>query len=128
MMFGKKKLKKFLFITFSFVFILSLINTPLCNISCNFAHQSISKKSYHCHSNESTSHKFKEYLKNNKNHYCDYLHYNADNYLKTFIILFVYPYFKKEIILKEFSFYFSFIHISFIKNIPKFILYCIQLK
>jgi len=106
-----------------FSFIVSIVNTPICDINCNFPEYQ--QTTTHCQHHQPNS---LEIITNNSTHSCDYLHENADNYLKYNISLYTKPFYYFYIPIKE-KIQTVIIYIfPIIKTIPTFILYCVQLK
>ncbi len=125
----KNLLKNFLYKLSIVVYIVAILNVPICDLTCEFSYpQTVLSQECH-HKNHHQNHT-KDYQSDNHNHdvFCDFLHSNADEYLKYSSLLFFIPQFSLEtlvFIIKKIEF----IYIKFIfQTIPKFILFCSQLK
>ena len=115
-------LKRFLVVSF----IIGIFYTPICDISCNTP-QIEQKTTSHCQHHQPKQ-KNTSKIKNTNSHSCDYLHKNAEHYLKYNLTFYNKSFNSFYLPLQEkiqsVIFYIS----PKIKSVPLFILYCVQLK
>lgn len=124
-----KLLKNFLYKLSIVVYIVAIFNVPICDLTCEFSYPEIVISQECHHKNHHQNHTIDNHSKNhNHDILCDFLHSNADEYLKYNSLLFFISQFSLEtfvFIIKKIEF----IYINFIfQTIPKFILFCSQLK
>jgi hypothetical protein len=125
-MLGLKNFQQFIYYVSILIGSISLINAPICSLNCNYVQSNIiltNSCHHHNKQNENTQFKFPRLDQ------CEFLHINADNYLKVLIFINIFP-IQKYILtsLKYKSLLILNFH-SFLKQkVPKFILYCNQLK
>ncbi len=107
-------------------FIIGIFYTPICDISCN-SPQIEQKTTFHCQYHQPKQEKTIK-IKNNNSHSCDYLHKNAEHYLKYNLTFYYKPFDSFYLPIQNKIQQVIFYILQKIKTIPIFILYCVQLK